>query len=842
MSALTVIWSLGAGACLLLGVVHGFIWLRQEHQERSAAHLLIAVAAVSAAITAIFEITLLHTTSLETIRRVGRPINLTTGIVIVSLVWYLVIHLKTPRRWLAWTITDLWFFCLVINLFFPNGLAYREITGFQQVPLPWGETFTVIEGIVNPWKYIADLASVLFVIFVLDAGIRLYRNGEARRALLVCGSTLFFILLAGIHTPLVDSGIIESPTSISLAFLAIVCALGLELSGDVIKVGSLTREVTAGEDRWKTLLENVELAAVGLDKDGRVTQVNPHVCKLLGYEPEELIGRNWIDTSIPEPERAALKKAFKQEFHHHFVNGIQTRKGDIHTFEWSNVLLQDAQKETMGILSLGKDITQRLKAEQNLVDEKERTNVILTALETGLVLIDRDLNVTWMNEKLRSLIPQSDPIGEKCFTFSESRTEPCEDCGAQMAFADGQVHETQRYSEPQDRWFHIISQPIKDKAGEVTHVLESVTDVTDKVEAHQKLEDALTEVTRLRDQLEAENTYLQQEIQTANNYEQMIGESRSLKYVWNRISQVAETGTTVLIEGETGTGKELVARAIHARSPRANRPLIKVNCASLPASLIESELFGHEKGAFTGATQERKGHFELAHEGTIFLDEIGELPLETQAKLLNVLEDTVFIRVGSEKPRPLDVRVIAATNRNLEEEVKAGRFRRDLYYRLNVYSLTLPPLHERREDIPLLAQHFMEHFAKQQGKAVTQISHQVAERLQAYPWPGNVRELRNIIERAVIASEGPDLLLPDTLLPTEKKTEEAPPKKTVKKAMDTLRSLSTVQRDYILEVLCNTRGQLEGKGGAAEILEIKPSTLRNRMRKLGIKREDIKGG
>ncbi len=828
MNILTVTWSLGAGACLVLAVVQGLIWLRQDRQTRSWAHLLIATAALGAAVNALFEIGVLQATSQASLRWHTRHMHVSIAVVIVSLVWFLAIRPNTTRRWMAWAITNLWGFSLIANYLADHSLTYRKVTALKQVALPWGETYTLAQGIVNPWKIIADMASILFVIYVADASIRFYRQGDRRRALVVGGSVGFFIL--------VDAGIIESPVIISLAFLAIVCALALELSSDILKVDSLTPEVTANEDRWQSLLENVQLAAVGLDRSRCVTQVNPYLCRRLGYTPEELIGRPWLETCVPESEREPVQKAFKQELHHQFVNDLQTRAGERYTFAWSNVQLPDSE-----ILSVGEDITDRLSAEQSLADEKDRMNVILSALETGMVLIDRDLNVTWMNEKLRSLIPQGDPVGSTYFTFSEGRKEPREDRGVQLAFGDGKVHETQRYSEPQKRWFHIISQPIKDKQGTVTHVLESVTDVTEKAESHQKLEDALAEVTRLRDQLQAENTYLQQEIQAANNHEQMIGESRALKYVGHRISQVAETDTTVLVEGETGTGKELVARAIHARSQRADRPLIKVNCASLPASLIESELFGHEKGAFTGATQERKGHFELAHEGTIFLDEIGELPLETQAKLLNVLEDTVFIRVGSEKPRPLDVRVIAATSRNLEAEVKAGRFRRDLYDRLNVCSLPLPPLREREEDIPLLAQHFMEHFAKQQGKPITQISNQVVDLLKAYTWPGNVRELRNIIQRAVIASEGPDLLVPDTLLPGQKVTEEASPEKAVEKAMDDLRSLSTVQRDYILQVLRNTQGQLEGKGGAAEILKIKPSTLRNRMRKLGITREDIRG-
>jgi transcriptional regulator with GAF, ATPase, and Fis domain len=277
------------------------------------------------------------------------------------------------------------------------------------------------------------------------------------------------------------------------------------------------------------------------------------------------------------------------------------------------------------------------------------------------------------------------------------------------------------------------------------------------------LQKAFTEIESLKNKLEAETAYLQEEIRQEHNFEGIIGRSPAMQYVLFKIEQVAATDTTVLILGETGTGKELVSRAIHSNSLRKARPLVKVNCAALPANLIESELFGHERGAFTGAGSRRIGRFELANGGCIFLDEIGELSLDLQGKLLRVLQEGELERLGSSSTIKVDVRVIAATNRDLVAQMQMGRFREDLFFRLNVFPITIPPLRDRTEDIPLLAQFFMEETAKRMGKRIEFISQNVLQQLHEYPWPGNVRELRNVIERAVINSSGPKLLLAEDL-------------------------------------------------------------------------------
>lgn len=333
------------------------------------------------------------------------------------------------------------------------------------------------------------------------------------------------------------------------------------------------------------------------------------------------------------------------------------------------------------------------------------------------------------------------------------------------------------------------------------------------------------EVRRLRDQLAAENLYLQEEIKTEYNFEEIIGQSTPLQRVLRNVEQVARTDATVLIYGETGTGKELIARAIHNLGVRKDRPLVKVDCGAISAGLVESELFGHEKGAFTGALQRRIGRFELADGGTIFLDEIGELPLETQVKLLRVLQEGEFERVGSSKSIRVDVRVIAATNRNLAESVKSGSFRSDLFYRLNVFPLVAPPLRERKSDIPLLVNFFITKFAKELNKQVQGVSKETMERLMNYLWPGNIRELQNVIERAVILSYGPAIEIDESFL-----------RPNVDSKTQSKETLQEVERSHILRVLEQTSWVIDGKRGAASILGINPNTLRSRMQKLGIKR------
>jgi formate hydrogenlyase transcriptional activator len=336
---------------------------------------------------------------------------------------------------------------------------------------------------------------------------------------------------------------------------------------------------------------------------------------------------------------------------------------------------------------------------------------------------------------------------------------------------------------------------------------------------------AYEEIARLRARLEEENRYLQEEIKTEHNFEEIVGQSPAITRVFKAIETVAPTDATVLIVGETGTGKELVARALHNLGARRRQALVKVNCAALPAGLIESELFGHEKGAFTGALARRQGRFELAHGGTLFLDEIGDLPLELQPKLLRVLQEGEFERVGGAQTIRVDVRVIAASNRDLEQAVQAGGFRADLYYRLSVFPIRLPPLRERAEDIPLLVRYLAHRYATRLGKRIPSVPAPTMTTLQAYAWPGNVRELQNVVERAVILSQGPRLDLGGWLPPPGPRPRGG-----------AIRTLAELEREHIVAVLEVTGWRVSGAQGAAALLGMKPTTLEARMKKLGIRR------
>ena len=370
---------------------------------------------------------------------------------------------------------------------------------------------------------------------------------------------------------------------------------------------------------------------------------------------------------------------------------------------------------------------------------------------------------------------------------------------------------------------------MQERTGELTRTnLQLTQEIEERKKAETSLQTTYAEIKELKDKLEAENVYLQQEAARQFNFGEIIGQSTVLSHVFLQVQQVAPINATVLLLGETGTGKGVVARAIHSSSPRKNRPLITVDCTTLPATLVESELFGRERGAFTGSDSKQIGRFELADGGTIFLDEIGDMPLELQSKLLRVIQDGEFERLGSPRTIKVDVRIIAATNRNLSEEVSNRKFREDLFYRLNVFPITLPPLRHRKDDIPFLVNHFVAKVNKKIGKQIETVAKETMNSLQEYHWPGNVRELESVIERAVIVSQGRSLQVLDRF-------------DTIYKHLDTegqeVKALVDVEHDHILQVLQKTGWRIEGKSGAALLLGLNASTLRARMRKYGIVRK-----
>jgi formate hydrogenlyase transcriptional activator len=507
-------------------------------------------------------------------------------------------------------------------------------------------------------------------------------------------------------------------------------------------------------------------------------------------------------------------------------------------------------KSTEMILLVIEDITERRQSEEALKISETRYRRVFETAQDGILILDAETGqISDVNPFLVEMLGYSheDFLGKKLWEIG-----PLKNIEASKAtFLELQSKGYVRYNDL----------PLETKDGRpiavefvsnvylVNHrkVIQcNIRDMTERKlvaealqKAHSELEQrveertvelrtALSEIQRMKDQLEAENIYFRQEIKMRHQFAHILGQSDGLQYVLYRAEQVAPQNTTVLILGETGTGKELVAAAIHEMSSRRDRPLISVNCAALPAGLMESELFGREKGAFTGADTRQVGRFEVAHGSTLCLDEIGELPLEVQAKLLRAIQHNEFERLGSSQTIKVDVRIVATTNRNLEEEVRKGRFRQDLYYRLNVFPITVPPLRQRKEDIPLLVQAFIERYARKLGKQITSIQKETMKALQDYPWPGNVREMESIIERAVILCPGPVLQLADKL-------EISSPS-----LSSSMKTLEEMERNQILRTLAETRWRIEGKDGAAAILGLHPSTLRARLHKLGIVRPETK--
>jgi PAS domain S-box-containing protein len=393
-------------------------------------------------------------------------------------------------------------------------------------------------------------------------------------------------------------------------------------------------------------------------------------------------------------------------------------------------------------------------------------------------------------------------------------------------------------------WVHGEAKLVTDDSGAPLFLHGVAFDITERRRAEEAAAAAYEEIRRLKDQLQADNAYLQEEIKLKYNYGEIVGQSPAIQKVMHQVEQVAGTTATVLVLGETGTGKELLARAIHDRSPRRARPMLTLNAAALPTTLLESELFGREKGAYTGALTRQIGRFEQCDGSTLFLDEIGELPLEVQVKLLRVLQYGQFERLGSTRTLSANVRIIAASNQDLETMVKEGRFREDLFYRLNVFPIFLPPLRERTEDMPLLVWAFVKEFGRSMGKTIASIPRATMDALKRYPWPGNIRELRNVIERAMIVTQGPVL---EVELPFPSRTNHFPPTRslTAEETPADGWTLASSQRQHILAVLQKTGWRVSGKNGAAAILGLKPTTLESRMAKLGIKRQrgspDISG-
>jgi len=547
---------------------------------------------------------------------------------------------------------------------------------------------------------------------------------------------------------------------------------------------------------------------------------------VLGYEPEEFIGQttekyyaNPEDyDAVGESQWEAIRKGDDM-----IRNEVMVlRKGGrVIPAELTATFYREGGKLSQ-ITAFVRDISERKQAEEKLAKSEAKYRGLVDNSMVGVFTTTLDGRFTFVNDAMARMFDFDSP-DMMIAQGSLERWRNLKD--RERLLAELQEHGSVTNFEAEtithiDRHIHVIFSA--KKIGD--HISGMVTDISDRKQAEIELKQAYTEIEQLQIQLQAESAYLQEEIKLEHNFENIIGQSEALKYVLHRVEMVAPKDSTVILLGETGTGKELIARALHQLSSRNKRPLVKVNCAALPGELIESELFGREKVAFTGATTTQIGRFELANRSTLFLDEIGELPIELQAKLLRILESGEFERLGSSRTLHSDARIITATNRDLEAAVRKKRFREDLWYRLKVFPITVPPLRDRIEDIPLLVNNFVQLFSRKMGirAQALQIPKRSMQALQSYSWPGNVRELKHAVESALISLEGNKLHFD---LP-----------RTADVATGKLKSFEEMEREYILEVLKAKNWKIEGKDSASSILGLPPSTLRSRIKKLGLKR------
>jgi PAS domain S-box-containing protein len=602
---------------------------------------------------------------------------------------------------------------------------------------------------------------------------------------------------------------------------------GVGIVQDITGQKELVKELHRAKINYRMIADFTYDWEWWMQPDDTFKYMSPACERITGYKAEQFVENSSLLREIIVPEDR--DKWDKHDDGTHKDSGLQEMQfrikradGDVRWIEHACQPVFSRENEFLGFRASNRDITERKHFENDLRDSRKKYRALVDDALIGVFN-------SWINGKF---IFVNDAL-VRMFDF---------DSPEQM-LAEGVVA---RWSDPgqREQFLSLLHKHGSvnnfegdniTRTGRKIHVLISarlhddsisgmVMDVTERQLMDFQLKKSFNEIEKLKNLLEEESGYLREEINLTHNFKNIIGNSDAIKYVLFKVEQVSESDTNVLVLGETGTGKELIARAIHNNSPRSNRPLIKVNCAALPSHLIESELFGHEKGSFTSADSMHKGRFEIADGSSLFLDEIGELPLELQAKLLRVIEDGEFERLGGSKTMKVDVRIITATNRNLEKDVSERRFRADLWYRLNVFPITIPPLRERRDDIPLLVEYYLDFFNKKQGKHIASIPVRIIKAMESYNWPGNVRELANIIERSVISTSGSKLQLAEKL------------KQHNGMGTEEFKSFHDMERDYILKVLEKTSWKIGGANSAAEILRLDRSTLRNKMKKLDIRK------
>ena len=648
----------------------------------------------------------------------------------------------------------------------------------------------------------------------------------------------------------------------------------IELEMQNTELRSVRDELESSLDKYTMLYDFAPVGYCTLDREGIIQAANLTAATLFGKMRSQLIGRPFVLFIAEQPRQqlfsSFLDKIFANEGNESCELKLVQQGDSVFFVRIESRVCSSGMECSVAII----DVSARKRVEEEFQQNRRRLAWVLEKSHIGMWLYEISSGkLSWdtLTRKLCFIGYETEPTLDLFW----SRIHPDDRETTRLTFENAIKshtlyeidHRLQNTVTGETRWLHSIGQAsyapdgepltfdgliyditthktiddalqrshealearVRERTAELsTSNLQLTLEIVERKKAEESLRNSYVEIKQLKEQLQAENVYLQQEVAQRDNFGDIIGESPALAHVFSQIEQVAPMNATVLLLGETGTGKGVVARAIHNGSRRNGRSLITVNCTALPATLVESELFGRERGAFTGSDTRQVGRFELADGGTLFLDEIGEMPLELQSKLLRVIQDGEFERLGSPRTIKVDVRIIAATNRDLVEEVKKGTFREDLFYRLNVFPILMPPLRERKGDIPLLVNHFVAKFNKKIGRHIESIAKSTLNALQEHHWPGNVRELESVIERSVITSQESALEVLDRF-DTFRKPEEP--------ASQDIKALVELEHDYILKTLIKTGWRIEGKNGAALLLGLNASTLRARMRKYGINRQ-----
>ncbi|MBT8090582.1 MAG: sigma 54-interacting transcriptional regulator [Gammaproteobacteria bacterium] len=592
-------------------------------------------------------------------------------------------------------------------------------------------------------------------------------------------------------------------------------------------------------DDYQWLFRKAPVMATSIAEDGGFLDVNDAMLSRLDYDRADMVGHRPEEFATPESAervqnelRPALRRTGKLE---NKPISFVTRSGEEVDCLTNAFVEYDRDGEFLRTVAMYTEISDQARANLKYRNLYRSTPAMLHTVD------DKGLIVTVTDHWLQKLGYKREEVVGRPITdfFSTADRKKYADGGLLELIEQGAFNNLERQMVTRNgQTIDLVMSAIPNRHdhNDFGHMLVASKDVTARNRAERKLRRTLVENARLREELERERDYLREEVNVAMNFGRIVGTSAALRRMLKRVEAVAETPANVLVQGESGVGKELVAHAIHVRSSRATGPLVKVNCASIPKELFESEFFGHVKGAFTGAHRDRIGRFQLADGGTLFLDEVSEIPLELQGKLLRVLQESEFERVGDDVTRSVDVRVIAATNRNLEQLIVDGTFREDLFYRLSVFPVDVPPLRERGDDVVQLAQHFLEQTCKDFGRGALTLTRAQTANLRAYQWPGNVRELKNVIERAVILSQGKVLRLDLSMPDLKRETDEAQEIEASSADILTEKDIKDLQKSNLVKALRQTNWRVSGAGGAAELLGVRPTTLADRMRSYKIKR------